>query len=103
MFRDFRDLRDWVAERGGLADTSMEALRDLVGAGKLGVHVRDEIATGLRRQGLSVLGGRLPSDQRGVVWLYAPGTEGGAELVKALQFIALDRATRPRREGEEAA
>jgi len=92
-----------VIQAGGLLETSMEVLRDLVGAGKLGVNVRDEIRRSLRKRDLRVLGNRLPNDQRSPVWLMTGATEGGRQLLDCLAFIALDRQTRPDGNWGEAA
>lgn len=44
-YSSFRQLADAVIEAGGVKAVTMEALRDLTGAGKLGSLVRDEIGS----------------------------------------------------------
>ena len=92
-----------VEEAGGLLEVTVERLRDCVGAGKLGVHVRDEIWRSLKRSGLIILGGVLPNDQRNTVWLIAPQTEGGQLMLDTVEFIRLERWTRPDGSTGEAA
>src|SRR3954471_6314821 len=64
----FDELERRAIQTGGLLEVSMETLRDMVGAGKLGAHVRDEIRRGLKRRNLVILGGKLPGEQRSTVW-----------------------------------
>ena len=99
----FDDLERRVIEAGGLLDVSMETLRDMVGAGKLGAHVRDEIRRGLKKRDLVILGGKLPGEQRSTVWLISPNTDGGRQMLDCLAFIDLDRRTRQASRSGEAA
>lgn len=99
----FRELEQHVIQAGGLMETTMEVLRDLVGAGKLGVNVRDEIRRGLRKRDLVVLGGRLPGDQRNTVWLISRAAEGGQHMLESLAFINLEKQTRPSIDKRDAA
>lgn len=91
----FRHLEEQVIDAGGLLPVTMEGLRDIVGAGKLGSHVRDAISNGLRQRSLVVLGGRLPNDQRDTVWLIAKNSPGGELLLECLDLIAQARCSRP--------
>ena len=47
MFKDYDGLRKQVEAEGGLHTTTMEMLRELHGAGRLGKHVRDAIIANL--------------------------------------------------------
>lgn len=71
----YDDLRDQVTDSGGLLVTTMEVLRDVHGAGKLGVHVRKAIDGKLAAHGLGHLpGGELPTYQHEEVRLFRLGT-----------------------------
>jgi hypothetical protein len=85
----YRTLEDRVTKAGGLLEVSMEELRDSEGAGKLGSHVRDAIARHLRQRQLSVLGGRLPNDQRAKVWLIAENSPYGMFLLELLKEMGV--------------
>lgn len=91
----FRRLELDVIETGGLMKTTMEVLRDLVGAGKLGVYVLDEIRRALRKSNLVVLGGHLPRDQRDTVWLISSASDEGQLLLEVLSMMRAERQTRP--------
>jgi hypothetical protein len=56
----FEELRELVDRRGGIHRISMGDLRDINGAGKLGIHVVTQIKRSLSRAGLSIL---LPAGQ----------------------------------------
>ena len=80
----YRELRTRVVATGGLLHASVEELRDLEGAGKLGTHVRADIERHLDRVGLKVLEGRIPNDQRAMVWLISPDTTYGSIIWDAV-------------------
>lgn len=70
----YEDMRTQVAANGGLLVTTMEALRDVHGAGKLGIHVRKAIHDALLAQGLGHLPAELPTYQHEEVRLFRLGT-----------------------------
>ncbi len=51
----FEELRESVERRGGVHRISMGDLRDINGAGKLGIHVVTQIRRSVSRAGLSIL------------------------------------------------
>ena len=63
----YRQLAERVAAAGGLMHVSVEELRDLEGAGKLGTHVRESIERNLAKVELKLLERRIPNDQRELV------------------------------------
>jgi hypothetical protein len=79
----YEDLRDAVAANQGLLAISMEQLRDIHGAGRLGVHVRDAISGSLQRYGLGHFPEELPAYQEQDVRIYQLGTPL-ADLVHAV-------------------
>src|SRR3954454_5683188 len=79
----YEDLRDAVAASEGLLAISMEQLRDIHGAGRLGVHVRDAISSSLARYGLGHFPEELPSYQEQYVRIFQLGTPL-ADLVHAV-------------------
>lgn len=83
----FADLRDYIDRRGGIHTTSMGKLRDLQRAGKLGVHVVNQIERNLRSVGLAILlpagESALTRDQNAPVVLYLAGSKA-AELIAAV-------------------
>lgn len=83
MFSTFDDLKREVEESGGLMRVLMQDLRLLVGAGKLGVHVRYEISRQLAQVGLGHLPAELPTYQTDEVRVYSLGSRV-ADLIKAV-------------------
>jgi hypothetical protein len=80
----YRVLSERVDAVGGLMHASVEDLRDLEGAGKLGTHVRGDIERHLSNAGLRMLEGRIPNDQRAKVWLVSPETTYGSIILDAV-------------------
>ena len=70
----YKDLRETVANDGGLHTTTMEVLKDLEGAGRLGVNVRWRISRELASHGMGHLPAELPANQWEEVRLYLHGT-----------------------------
>ena len=89
----YRQLAERVAAAGGLMHVSVEELRDLEGAGKLGTHVRESIERNLSRVELKLLERRIPNDQRELVWLIAPQTDYGWIIWEAVIEIRRMRTT----------
>lgn len=84
----FDELRALVERRGGVHRISMGDLRDINGAGKLGIHVVSEIKRSLTRKGLSILlpAGTtdVPRYQEEYVVLYLTQSKVG-EIIEAVQ------------------
>lgn len=71
---DYDALRKQVEADGGLHTTTMEVLRELHGAGRLGKHVRDSISGALGAHGLGHLPKELPTYQDQQVRVFRLGT-----------------------------
>lgn len=74
---DWSQVKETVERNGNVFTFSMETLRDAHGAGKLGVHVREEISQRLAGIGLGHVPTILPSYQHEQVRLYKKGTPVG--------------------------
>ena len=72
--RNFKKLRNDLEEQEGITTISMATLRDNVGAGKLGIHVRNGISQRLAAEGISHYPEVLPEYQENYVRLYQQGT-----------------------------
>lgn len=71
------DIKDQVERNNNLLTVTMEQLREAHGAGRLGVHVRDEISQILAGMGLGHVPQELPNYQHELVRLYKRGTPVG--------------------------
>lgn len=84
----YEELRQLVERRGGIHRVSMGSLRDINGAGKLGIHVVSQIKRSLSRAGLSILlplgETEVPRYQDEYVMLYLTQSKVG-ELIEAVQ------------------
>lgn len=83
MTDSYEELREAVAANGGLDTIDMGTLRDVQGAGRLGVHVRDAITRSLESHGLGHFPLELPANQYDEVRLYLLGSPI-ADIVKAV-------------------
>lgn len=83
----YQDLRQQVIDNGGVMTTNMGVLRDVHGAGKLGVHVRANISKELRRQGMAHYPEDLPIYQDELVRVYMAGTPAG-DLIEAVLSVS---------------
>lgn len=79
----YEALRTAVANNDGLRKTTMDTLKKIQGAGRLGVHVRTEISRALESHGLGHLPQELPPNQEDVVRLYLLGSPV-ADVIKAV-------------------
>jgi hypothetical protein len=79
----YEELRAAVAANDGLQKTTMDTLKKIDGAGRLGVHVRTAISRTLESHGLGHLPQELPPNQEDVVRLYLLGSPV-ADLIKAV-------------------
>lgn len=88
----YNDLRASVEGDGGLLTTTMETLKDIQGAGRLGVNVREAISKALASHGLGHLPAELPANQWEEVRLYRLGT---------LLSDVVDAVAKPSAKGDE--
>lgn len=91
-FDDMDELKSEVENNGNLLTVTMGTLRDTLGYGKLGIHVRKEISQELKKKGLSHYPSELPDYQAGEVRVFKLGTTAD-ELIQAV--------TVPSEEGDE--
>lgn len=80
---DYKELRQAADEDGGLHVTTMEVLREIEGAGRLGKLVRDSISRNLEAHGLGHLPAELPAYQELPVRLYVKNS-AIAQVVSAV-------------------
>lgn len=73
----FEEIKDQVEKSGNVLTVTMEQLREAYGAGRLGVHVREEISQMLAGIGLGHVPQELPNYQHELVRLYKRGTPVG--------------------------
>lgn len=93
MFTDFSELRSAVEANGGVLTVTMADLKDIIKAGRLGVHVRSNISQYLDKAGLGHAPRNLPPFQTELVRVYTQNTP-------AAQII--DLVENPSAEGDEA-
>lgn len=95
-------IRARVVEAGGVLTISMKELKEMYGAGRLGVQVRERIGEGLNYNQLYFLG-ELPNDEREEVRLYLKGSKAG-RIVEAVGSVgaAGDQRIRDFAFGDEA-
>jgi hypothetical protein len=80
---NYKQLREAVNANGGLCKVTMLDLKNIHGAGRLGVHVRDTISRELASHGLAHFPRVLPGNQDEPVRLYLLGTPV-ADVVSAV-------------------
>ena len=73
-FSDTAELGALVASEGGVLSCTMEELREMEGAGRLGVHVRSAISRTLAGAGLGHIPRELPTYQHQEVRIYRLGS-----------------------------
>lgn len=86
-FDSYKELGDLVEGNGGVLTIRMEQLRDVHGAGKLGVHIRAGISDNLRQHGLGHHPPDLPNYQWDEVRIYKQGTAVG-RLIEAVLSVS---------------
>lgn len=74
-YSSWNALREEIEAKGGILRVPMWQLRDLIGAGRLGVHVLTAISRELLGAGISFLPREMPSNQHEYVVLYRLGTQ----------------------------
>ncbi|MDK2122736.1 hypothetical protein [Parachitinimonas caeni] len=82
--QDMDAIKEQVEKNGNVLTVSMEQLKDIHGAGRLGSHVRQEISRALEGVGLAHVPRELPSYQHELVRLYKRGTDIGQFIEKVL-------------------
>jgi hypothetical protein len=80
---NYEGLRESLTANSGLRTVAMGTLRDIEGAGRLGVQVRETISRSLESHGMGHFPGELPSNQHDHVRLYLLGSPI-ADVVKAV-------------------
>jgi len=80
--RRLEALRVRISESGGVLTIRVKELKELYGAGRLGVQVRERISEGLNYNHIYFLGD-LPNDERAEVRLYLKGSKVGRILEAA--------------------
>jgi hypothetical protein len=74
---DWNSIKEDVEKNGNVLTVTMEILRDAIGAGKLGIYVRQDISKTLAGMGLGHIPSAIPSNQHEQVRLYKRGTPIG--------------------------
>jgi hypothetical protein len=74
---DWNSIKQDVENKGNMFTVTMETLRNVAGAGKLGIYVRQDISKTLAGMGLGHIPDPLPSYQHEQVRLYNRGTPIG--------------------------
>jgi hypothetical protein len=82
----YADLQQTTASRGGVMTVQMMKLRDIHGAGKLGVHVTQNISDKLKSLGLGHFPEELPLQQSEDVRIYVRGSAVG-KLIEAVLTV----------------
>ncbi|CAM5574481.1 hypothetical protein [Streptomyces coeruleorubidus] len=80
---NYEELRESLTASRGLRTVAMGILRDIEGAGRLGIQVREAISRSLESHGMGHFPGELPSSQHDQVRLYLLGSPI-ADVVKAV-------------------
>lgn len=81
--KTYDELAKQVAAKDGVMTVTMDTLRDLHGAGRLGIHVCAEISEQLAAHGLGHVFDELPVSQTESARIYKLGTPV-AELIRAV-------------------
>ena len=80
---DWNSIKQDVEKNGNVLTVTMEMLREAMGVGKLGIHVRADISKNLAGMGLGHVPQELPSYHHEQVRLYKRGTPIG-ELIETI-------------------
>ena len=83
MYRTLEEIAHAVSEAGDVLTLEMRHLRDAHGAGRLGVHVRNNISKKLSGMGLGHYPKELPDSQEQLIRLFRQGSPV-ADLVDAV-------------------
>jgi hypothetical protein len=82
----YADLQQATAAKGDVMTITMMKLRDIHGAGKLGVHVTQNISDKLKSLGLGHFPEELPQQQSEEVRIYVRGSAVG-KLIEAVLTV----------------
>jgi len=82
-FESLEQIRDAVEQNGDILTLKMQEVRDAYGAGRLGVHVRDNIKKALAGLGMATYPEELPDWQEHEVRIYKQGS-AAADLIDAV-------------------
>jgi len=91
-YNTYAELKELVAANGDVLTVKMESLRNVHGAGKLGVHVRAGISGELHKQGLGHFPDELPNYYWDEVRLFTQGTQV-SRLIEAARSVGDDHDT----------
>lgn len=80
----FDEIKAQVEAQGNVKTVTMDVLRNAVGAGRLGRHVRIEISKTLAGLGIGHIPAQLPNSQTDSVRLYKKGTPVGTLIETVL-------------------
>jgi hypothetical protein len=89
----YADLAEQTAARGGVLNVEMMKLRDIHGAGKLGVHVAQNISDRLNSLGMGHFPEVLPQQQWEQVRIYIRGSAVGKLIEAALTINSSSNRT----------
>src|SRR6266478_2669026 len=89
----YQELKQMVDGQDGVSSVNMETLRDLHGAAKLGIHVRDNISKALAGNGLGHFPNPLPDRQHDLVRVYTLGSKVGDLINAALNVGSANDTT----------
>ncbi|MGO9699984.1 MAG: hypothetical protein ACLPX7_12065 [Xanthobacteraceae bacterium] len=81
--KNYDDLAKAVRDAGNVLSCDMGTLRDVHGAGKLGIHVVRNISEELERHGLGHYPEELPQDQ----WKYARIYKLGTPVARVIRAV----------------
>jgi hypothetical protein len=82
--KTYADLAQRITARGGVLNIEMMQLREIHGAGKLGVHVAQNISDKLHSLGMGHQPEELPQQQSELVRIYIRGSPVGKLIAAAL-------------------
>jgi len=79
------DIQRLLHEHGGIVSIPAGYLRDLLGAGRLGCHVREDIVRLLDAESISIWPRPMPNDQRQLVTLTDRASMAGRLIALGLE------------------
>lgn len=88
---DTADLAAEIADEGGIAAVRVGWLREMVDAGRVGIHVRDRIHHVLAARSIGHWPAEVPNNQDHLVLVYRTDLPAGAALTAALRLAGHER------------
>lgn len=85
-FKKLEDLPEILDQNAGVMSVNMVDLRNAIGAGRLGIHVRREISEDLQELRIGHVPEELPDSQWDVIRLYDVDSEAG-KLIQAVLTV----------------